>query len=90
MKFQYNLRHWIGIVEFDRCMYKSRWKLPYHIHYEWDSGRQGYVGQEAIKCRDKKCKTKEWKFRRSINIIRLIDKLNTPKKATKKKVKKDK
>lgn len=75
--FQQNLRVWIGERHFVRCAYISKWELPYHIHYGWNSGRQGYTAQKATHCHKKTCRIEEWKYRHTKAIDRVIDELNT-------------
>lgn len=72
---QQNLRIWLGTKDFVRCMYKSRWKMPYHIHYLWSGNRQRYIGQKATHCTNEKCSTQKWLYRQCISIERLIDEL---------------
>jgi len=71
---QHNLRVWLGVWEFVRCMYKSKWEMPYHIHYKWNGERQGYIGQKTSKCNDDKCTVEEWRYRRSPKLHKLIAK----------------
>ncbi len=76
MKPQQNLRVWIGVKKFTRCIYKSKWKMPYHIHYEWTGTIQSYVGQKATRCRTD-CDTKEWKYRLGDSVHELIDNMKS-------------